>query len=96
MIGAAGAEMAELSAQPMADMRYIGQGFEITVPLPDDAERGGVRAAFEARYRALFTRIAPDAAIEVVAVRLSLQAPMPGAQGAITLREQGRARARRG
>jgi N-methylhydantoinase A len=49
------------------DMRYVGQGHEVTVPL--NAELPGateLRACFEARYAALFGRIIPGATVEVV------------------------------
>jgi N-methylhydantoinase A len=49
------------------DMRYAGQGHEVTVPLathvPDAAD---LRSGFEARYVELFGRIIPSAPIEVV------------------------------
>ncbi|MBV9117777.1 MAG: hydantoinase/oxoprolinase family protein, partial [Acetobacteraceae bacterium] len=85
-------DLAGLTVRRMADMRYVGQGFEITVALPETLTPATLREAFEARYRALFTRTARDAAIEVVALRLCITAPMPGARRAITVRhpEQGR------
>ena len=86
VISQSGADAAGLAVRRMADMRYVGQGFEITVTLPEALAPATLREAFEARYRALFTRTAPDAAIEVVALRLSLTAPMPGVRRAITLR----------
>ncbi len=86
VISQSGAEMVRLTVRRMADMRYVGQGFEITVALPKTLTQATLREAFEGHYRALFTRTAPDAAIEIVALRLSLTAPMPGAQRAITLR----------
>jgi N-methylhydantoinase A len=86
IIGQSGADAAGLAVRRMADMRYVGQGFEITVTLPETLTQATLREAFERRYRALFTRTAPDAAIEVVTLRLSLTAPMPGARRAITLR----------
>lgn len=93
VIGQSGAEMAQLAVRRMADMRYIGQGFEITVTLPEALDVATLKEAFETRYRTLFTRTAPDSAIEVVALRLSLTAPMPGAQHAIDLGHPEAARA---
>ena len=66
-------------------MRYIGQGSEVTVALPDPITEAGVRAAFEAAYKALFARTPPGAAIQFVALRLSASAPMPGSGGALEL-----------
>lgn len=54
-----------------AFMRYVGQGHEIAVELPltdlgaGDVDR--IRAKFEASYEALFKRVIPNAAIEVMA-----------------------------
>ncbi|MFL6118518.1 hydantoinase/oxoprolinase family protein [Actinophytocola sp.] len=61
------------------DMRYLGQGFEIEVELPDGdlgpAAAGGLRHAFEETYRATFGRLL-DGPAEVVNWRLS--AGLPG------------------
>jgi N-methylhydantoinase A len=65
--GAGGAPLRERRA---AFMRYVGQGHEITVELPNrrlnttDVE--GLRKAFEKDYSALFERPIPGAAIEVL------------------------------
>ena len=64
--GAAGADMARAKVRHMADMRYSGQGFEITIPLPTDLSMRTVQDAFETRYRALFSRTVPGAPIELV------------------------------
>lgn len=80
-----GAEIAQRSATRLADMRYSGQGSELTIALPDDLSPEGVRAGFEAAYRRLFARTPPGASIEFVALRLSLSAPMPGAGGRLDL-----------
>jgi N-methylhydantoinase A/oxoprolinase/acetone carboxylase beta subunit/N-methylhydantoinase B/oxoprolinase/acetone carboxylase alpha subunit len=74
-----GAELAARTTRRLADMRYVGQGSEITVALPDRLTRDGVQAAFEAAYRALFARTPPGAAAQFVALRLGVTAAMPGA-----------------
>ena len=62
-----------------ADMRHLGQGFEITVPLPpgplgtDDLPL--VRAAFEATYLDLFDRVVKNVPVEVVTWRLHAALP---------------------
>ena len=65
--GAAGAPLRERRA---AFMRYVGQGHEITVELPNrrltEADLAGLRRAFEVNYAALFERPIPGAAIEVL------------------------------
>ena len=82
---ATGAEVEERSIRRLADMRYSGQGSEITVVLPATLDEKSVHAAFEESYRALFGRTPPGAAIEFVALRLTLTAAMPGASLALSL-----------
>jgi N-methylhydantoinase A len=66
-------------------MRYIGQGSEITVVMPTPLTDAEVRVAFEEAYKALFARTPPGAAIQFVALRLSVSAPMPGTGGKLAL-----------
>jgi N-methylhydantoinase A len=80
---ATGADVDRRSVRRLADMRYAGQGSEITVVLPETLDERAVRAVFEASYRALFGRTPPGAAIQFVALRLALIAPMPGAGNAL-------------
>ena len=81
VVATTGADLTEAAAQRLADMRYIGQGSEITVALPDVLDQDVVRAAFEGAYRALYGRTPPGAAIQFVVLRLALSAPMPGSGG---------------
>lgn len=56
-----------LTTTRTADMRYVGQGHEIKVPLGAEAPTAAeLRCAFEARYAALFGRVIPHATIEVI------------------------------
>ena len=80
-----GADVENRSIRRLADMRYIGQGSEITVVLPQPVTEAGVKTAFEAAYKALFARTPPGAAIQFVALRLSASAPMPGSGGELLL-----------
>jgi N-methylhydantoinase A len=65
--GAAGAPVRERRA---AFMRYVGQGHEITVELPNrpltNADLPALRRQFEKDYAAMFERPIPGAAIEVL------------------------------
>jgi len=56
-----------LNMMRTADMRYVGQGSEVSVPLehPVPVARE-LRTAFETRYRDLFGRVIPNAPIEVL------------------------------
>jgi len=89
LIQEAGAEMGLARIRRLADMRYIGQGFEITVTLPESLDQQNILAAFERAYRGLFGRTPPGAAAQFVALRVSVVAPMPGAGGKLRLDKPG-------
>ena len=84
--GARGAPTAE---RRLAYMRYVGQGHEITVPVPvrtltaDDAK--ALRDEFEREYSVLFRRPIPGAAIEVLSwsVLISTEAKRPAAMATV-------------
>ena len=63
-------------------MRYIGQGHEIVVPLPERelvaADAAVLREAFEREYRALFSRTIPHAEVEILTWTLTVSTS-PGA-----------------
>jgi N-methylhydantoinase A len=81
-------------------MRYRGQGHEVMVPLPvapyGEGDAARLTAAFEAAYRALYSRTIPGVDIEVVSWALSLRAPVelaletPQAAGAYVPQPSGR------
>ncbi|MGH8264395.1 MAG: hydantoinase/oxoprolinase family protein [Steroidobacteraceae bacterium] len=72
----AGAGRAPLDDARTAYMRYLGQGHEIVVTLPNRTltarDRVNLRDAFERRYRELFGRVIPDAGIEILTWSLTL------------------------
>jgi N-methylhydantoinase A len=78
-----GARGAPITERRIAYMRYVGQGHEITVPLPvrdlnaDDAKT--LRDIFEKEYAVLFRRPIPGAAIEALSwsVLVSTEAMRP-------------------
>ena len=78
-----GARGAPVTERRLAYMRYVGQGHEITVPLPlrdltlDDAKT--LRDIFEKEYAVLFRRHIPGAAIEALSwsVLISTEAKHP-------------------
>jgi N-methylhydantoinase A len=86
-----------------ADMRYSGQGYEVTVPLPEDDAGGSIvnqmRANFERTYRERYGFLNTGAPIEVVNWRLlalgeapeiSLERRRTGAGGAAAARRDDR------
>jgi N-methylhydantoinase A len=88
VIADAGADLRYRVARRMADLRYSGQGFEITVPVPEVLSGEAVLIAFEAQYRKLFGRTAAGASVQLVALRLSLIAPMRGAGSVIRIEQR--------
>ena len=56
-------------------MRYVGQGFEVTVPV--DARRGPAATAFEAAYVRAHGRTGPDVPIEAISWRVLTRGPDP-------------------
>src|SRR6476661_1771188 len=92
--GAAGAPVRERRA---AFMRYVGQGHEITVELPNrrltDADLTGLRKTFEKDYAALFERSIPGAAIEVLSwsVLATTEPRNPSRVAAVTRTPAGKA-----
>jgi N-methylhydantoinase A len=75
----AGANPEEITYRPVADMRHVGQGFEIPVALPSltlsTADLPAIRTAFFASYRDRFERIMEDSPIEALSWRLACAAP---------------------
>ncbi|WP_321943877.1 hydantoinase/oxoprolinase family protein [Paraburkholderia tropica] len=68
-----------------ADGRYVGQGFTLTVQLPEgpysgtagldeDGVRQALTAAFEDGYRKKFGRTPPEVAVELVNLRVAIEA----------------------
>ncbi len=82
-----------------AFMRYVGQGYEIAVPVPaetltaDHAE--ALREAFDTEYRRLYGRLIPNLDVEVLSWTLTLvarepEAPEPVAAPAVRAAEPSR------
>ncbi|MGD9886015.1 MAG: hydantoinase/oxoprolinase family protein, partial [Reyranella sp.] len=67
--------------QPAADMRYLGQSFEIEVPLQMEWIAGGdverIAAAFHAEHERLYGHAAPSTPVHVVSLRLVVVGTSP-------------------
>jgi N-methylhydantoinase A len=67
--------------QRTADMRYVGQGHEVSVSLPDGilsaASLPRIAASFEDIYRGLYGRKGPDVPLEVINWRVVTSGPRP-------------------
>ena len=70
----------------LADGRFLGQGFDLVVELPegpyDDgaASRKKLTAAFESAYREKFALTPPGVAVEFLNIRVSARAPVSGSE----------------
>jgi N-methylhydantoinase A len=77
----AGAAADDISFKRTADMRHVGQGFEIPVSVPNgaltEADLDSLRAAFFESYQALFERTVTDVPIEAMSWRMAASAPVP-------------------
>jgi len=69
---------AMITAQARIYMRYVGQGWEIPVPLSGlDPDAAGLLAAFEAAYAMLFARTVAGAAVEITVWAVQAATPLP-------------------
>jgi N-methylhydantoinase A len=70
-----GFDDAQIAIERAVDMRYAGQGYEITIPCEaaaghDSDDLGRLRADFDARHRAMFGHSAPEEPVEIVSYRV--------------------------
>ncbi len=76
-----GARPEDITMTRTAEMRHVGQGFEISVPIPNgDLGEGSVSAmrdSFFDVYRQLFERTVEEMPIEAMSWRLAASAPVP-------------------
>ncbi|MDO9711481.1 hydantoinase/oxoprolinase family protein [Paracraurococcus lichenis] len=87
-----GAPEADIGISRSVEMRYLGQGHEISVALPDAAtatDPAALRRRFEAGYAQLFGRIIPGQEIETTAWTLTAAAPAPRLVGAAAVAAAG-------
>jgi N-methylhydantoinase A len=81
LLEASGVPREAIGHRREADMRYVGQGHEIRVPLPsgplDATHVPAMLAAFEAVYRELYERLGPPVPVEVLNWRVVSTGPRP-------------------
>jgi len=96
VMGDTGLKLETARFQRLADGRFLGQGFDLVVDLPDgpydahgaDAVRRVLTLAFEAAYREKFSLTPPDVPVEFINIRVAVRAPVAGSEVVL----QGRAR----
>ena len=71
----------QIRHQRMADIRYVGQGHEIQVPLPggrlDGESIPGILRSFEETYRRLYERLSESVPVEILNWRVVSSSPAP-------------------
>src|SRR4030095_7286994 len=81
----------EVTVVRSADARYVGQGYELAVPVPpgrvDAAALARMRASFDEVYAARYGYASPEEPVEIVTWKLAAiggsppDAPAPGGRG---------------
>jgi len=81
MLVEAGANPDEISYQRTSDMRHVGQGFEVSVPVQsgtlNESQTHSLRTNFLNTYEMLFERAVTDVPIEAMSWRVAAFAPVP-------------------
>jgi N-methylhydantoinase A len=76
-----GLSSSDIRFERAADMRYVGQGHEVSVPLPDgrlnEKHLENIQSSFEQVYRSLYGRKGPDVPLEVINWRVVASGPNP-------------------
>jgi len=79
-----GLKLESATVERLADGRFMGQGFDLVVPLPagpyEDSEPGRavLRGAFESAYREKFALTPPGVPVEFINIRVAVRAPVSG------------------
>jgi N-methylhydantoinase A len=85
VIADTGLPLETATVRRLADGRFLGQGFDLVVALPDgpyaddDVTRRALQDAFERAYREKFTLTPPQVPVEFINVRVAVRAPVAGA-----------------
>jgi N-methylhydantoinase A len=76
-----GLSSSDIHYERIADMRYVGQGHEVAVPLPEgrlnEKHLENIQSSFEQVYRSLYGRKGPDVPLEVINWRVVASGPAP-------------------
>jgi N-methylhydantoinase A len=80
LVREAGIDDSEIRVVRTADMRYVGQGHEISVPVPlGELTEGSdaLQAAFDASYKKLYGRLCEGVPVEAIHWRVTVSGPEP-------------------
>jgi N-methylhydantoinase A/oxoprolinase/acetone carboxylase beta subunit len=81
LLEGSGVRPEEITLRRYCEMRYVGQGHEIAVPLPEGAlsqeHLGAIREAFDREYQRLYHRLNPGYRVECLNWRVVASGPRP-------------------
>ena len=81
LLRASGVDDEDVLVRRLGEMRYIGQGHEVGVKLPQGAlgpdDVGGISDGYREEYRRLYGREGPDVPLETITWRVQVSAPRP-------------------
>jgi N-methylhydantoinase A len=81
LLRASGVADEDVLVRRLGEMRYVGQGHEVGVKLPEGTlgpdDVGGISAGYREEYRRLYGREGPDVPLEAITWRLEVSAPRP-------------------
>ena len=82
IVAETGLDAASATVQRLADIRYVGQAFEVVVELPPGpytaASSAALTEAFERSYLEKFTRTPPAVPVEIINIRVTVTAEVAG------------------
>ena len=81
LLRASGVADEDVLVRRLGEMRYVGQGHEVGVKLPEGTlgpdDVGGISAGYRKEYRRLYGREGPDVPLEAITWRVEVSAPRP-------------------
>lgn len=100
LLEAAGVPTEHIRHQHQADIRYVGQGHEVRVPLPneqlDSHHADKITDSFEEVYQSLYERLSPQVPIEIINWRVLSSGPRPEVHLQVSSGERGAQPAEKG
>jgi N-methylhydantoinase A len=84
LLRSSGVAYEEVGVRRLCEMRYVGQGHEVTIELPDGSlgpkGANGLTDLYREEYKRLYGREGPDVPLETITWRLEVSSPRPAIQ----------------
>jgi N-methylhydantoinase A len=81
LLRSSGVAYEEVGVRRLCEMRYVGQGHEVTIELPDGSlgpeDANGLTELYREEYKRLYGREGPDVPLETITWRLEASSPRP-------------------